>query len=250
MAATNNEFTTHCVELLMPLGAVRARRKFGGCGLYVDDLFIALIAAERLYLKTDPQTRVRFETAGCSPFTFETKGKTMTTSYFSAPEDAMESPVLMQPWARLALDAALRARAAKPASARASKKATPPAAKAGPRHAARPRRSRRHARPRRRPSGPPAYRGYYGGPLTAPVACLASAPISPQSELKQLNQTLPSIHALFQAKMPCNADGCWFFTMGAAIEPSKTLRTITTRPLSMSCLIRSTRQRYESPLQA
>ena len=28
--------------------------------------------------------------------------------YFTAPEDAMESPALMQPWARLALEAALR----------------------------------------------------------------------------------------------------------------------------------------------
>ena len=84
MATANNEFTTHCLELLMPLGAVNARRMFGGSGLYVDDLFIALIATERLYLKTDPQTRAHFETAGCLPFTFVTKGKTMTTSYFSA----------------------------------------------------------------------------------------------------------------------------------------------------------------------
>ena len=133
MPRADDEFTNHCLELLSPLGTTRARRMFGGRGLYVDDLFIALIASERLYLKTDTQTRARFEAAACSPFAFETKDKTMTTSYFSAPEDAMESPALMQPWARLALEAALRARAAKPASARASKKATPPANKAGPR---------------------------------------------------------------------------------------------------------------------
>ena len=133
MAALPDEFTTHCIDLLSPLGATRARRMFGGCGLYVDELFVALIIAERLYLKTDVQTRPRFEAAGCVPFTYEAKGKTQSIGYFTAPDDAMESPALMQPWARLALAAALRARAAKPASARASTKATPPASKARPR---------------------------------------------------------------------------------------------------------------------
>jgi DNA transformation protein and related proteins len=133
MAAANDEFTSHCLELLAPLGTPRARRMFGGRGIYVDDLFLALIFAERLFLKTDVQTRAPFEAAGCTPFSFETKGETVSTSYFSAPDDAMESPGLMQPWARLALEAALRARAAKPASARAKTKATPPARAARPR---------------------------------------------------------------------------------------------------------------------
>jgi DNA transformation protein and related proteins len=129
----NDEFTNHCLELLAPIGAPRARRMFGGRGLYVDDVFIALIGSERLYLKTDAQTRGRFEAAGCEPFVFHNSDQMISTSYFSAPDDAMESPALMQPWARLALEAALRARAAKPASARARPKATPPAKKARPR---------------------------------------------------------------------------------------------------------------------
>lgn len=86
---------------------------FGGHGLYVDDIFIALIAFGRLYLKADMQTRERFEAAGCQPFVYEGQGKPVTMAYFSAPEDAMESPAFMQPWARLALEAALRGRAAK-----------------------------------------------------------------------------------------------------------------------------------------
>ena len=46
-------FTAHCLELLAPHGAARARRMFGGVGIYLDGLFIALIADERLYLKVD-----------------------------------------------------------------------------------------------------------------------------------------------------------------------------------------------------
>jgi DNA transformation protein and related proteins len=110
----------HCLELLAPLGAVRARRMFGGHGLYVDELFVALIAFERLYLKVDATTQPAFEAAGCEPFVYDGKGTPVTMSYWTVPAEAMESPALMQPWARQAIAAALRARAAK-ASAPARK---------------------------------------------------------------------------------------------------------------------------------
>ena len=133
MPAPPDELTTHCLELLAPLGAPRAKRMFGGHGIYVDELFLALILGERPYLKVDAVTRGHFEAAGCEPFTYDANGKRMSIGYFSAPDDAMESPAVMQPWARLALEAALRARAAKPASARARKAATPKAKAARPR---------------------------------------------------------------------------------------------------------------------
>lgn len=117
--APNNELVAHCLELLAPLGAPRARRMFGGHGLYVDDLFVALIAFDRLYLKADAQTKARFEAAGCEPFVYDGKGQSVTMSYFSAPDDALESPAYMQPWGRLALEAALRAKAAKTPSSKA-----------------------------------------------------------------------------------------------------------------------------------
>jgi DNA transformation protein len=124
--SSSPEFAAHCAELLQPLGPVRTRRMFSGHGFYVDDLFIALIFEERLYLKTDEQTRPRFEAAGCSPFVYHKgDGEAVTVSYLSAPEEAMESPHAMRPWARLAMEAALRKRNAKPAPRR--KKALSPA---------------------------------------------------------------------------------------------------------------------------
>lgn len=125
MAASQDDFVSHCLELLGTVGSARARRMFGGHGLYVDDLFIALIAAQRLYLKVDAQSRLHFEAAGCTPFVYDGAGKSVTLGYFSAPDDAIESPALMQPWARLALAAALRARALKPSAARSATKARP-----------------------------------------------------------------------------------------------------------------------------
>jgi len=122
-----DEFIQHCTELLQPIGSVRAKRMFGGHGLYVDEIFIAIVIAEQLYLKADSGTRARFEAAGCEPFRYGKKtGEAVSLSYFRAPEDAMESAALMQPWARLALEAALRARAGKsPPRARPAKKSAP-----------------------------------------------------------------------------------------------------------------------------
>lgn len=122
-------FTELCVEMLSPLGPVRVRRMFGGQGLYVDGLFMAIIDDGQLFLKTDEVTRECFDAAGCLPFTFPNKdGEPVLTSYRRPPEEALESPPLMLPWARLALEAALRAANAKKPK-QAARKASAPAKK-------------------------------------------------------------------------------------------------------------------------
>src|SRR5262249_39796545 len=70
-----HELVDHCIELLGSIGPCTSRRMFGGHGFYVDGLFIALIAYERLFLKTDEQSRPRFLAAGCEPFVFEKQGE-------------------------------------------------------------------------------------------------------------------------------------------------------------------------------
>lgn len=93
---------------------------FGGWGFYVDGLFIALVAFDRLYLKGDAGSQAAFSDAGCEPFCYRSGDKAVTMGYWTAPAEAMESPAMMAPWARRALQAALAARAAaalKPARA-------------------------------------------------------------------------------------------------------------------------------------
>ncbi|OGA97894.1 MAG: competence protein TfoX [Burkholderiales bacterium RIFCSPHIGHO2_12_FULL_69_20] len=109
-----NALVAHVMELLSALGRPRSRRMFGGHGLYVDDLFIALIADDTLFLKADDQACGAFARAGCRPFSYTgSTGQRTVMAYWSAPDDAMESPALMLPWARLAMASALRAAAAK-----------------------------------------------------------------------------------------------------------------------------------------
>lgn len=124
-------FVNHCLELLSPLGGTSSRRMFGGHALYIDGLCMALIIQDTLYLKVDDTNRAQFERAGCRPFTYAGKNDEVhVMSYWTAPEEAMESPAEMLPWARRGLAAAVAARAKAPPARKkpAAKKA--PAAEA------------------------------------------------------------------------------------------------------------------------
>lgn len=133
MTAPSREFAQYCCDLLSTAGPCLARRMFGGYGISTDGLTLALLvdlgAGEKLYLKADETSRPRFEAAGCERFVYLAKGKVVNVNYYSAPDDAMESPQLMAPWARLALEAALKARLSKPAT----RPATKAKSRAGPR---------------------------------------------------------------------------------------------------------------------
>lgn len=113
---STDPFIDHVLELLAPAAAgapLKARRMFGGWGISWDGLSIAIVADGRFYLKTDAQTQAQFREAGCAPFTYEAKGKRMEMSYWTPPDEAMDAAHLMTPWARRAIEAALRAANAK-----------------------------------------------------------------------------------------------------------------------------------------
>jgi len=119
-------FVSHCLELLSPLGRTSSRRMFGGHALYIDGLCMALIIHGTLYLKVDDSSRPLAERAGCKPFTYDTKkGERAALGYYTAPEESMESPAEMLPWARRALAAAVAARAKAPAKKAVAKKSAP-----------------------------------------------------------------------------------------------------------------------------
>jgi DNA transformation protein and related proteins len=114
---TNTDFAKYCCDLLRSAGPCVAKRMFGGYGISTDGLTIAILTdlgdGEKLWLKGDDVTRGRYEAAGCKIFTYPMKGVPRSMNYFSSPEDAMDSPDAMRPWAALALECALRARAGK-----------------------------------------------------------------------------------------------------------------------------------------
>jgi DNA transformation protein len=129
--AISKDFADYCCELLSGVGTPTPKRMFGGWGISVDGVTIAVIADlsklggsnQKLYLKVDDVTKLQFEAAGGKRFEMASKkGKPMGMNYFTTPDETMESPDAMLPWARLALNAALDAKAkAKPKSPKAPK---------------------------------------------------------------------------------------------------------------------------------
>ena len=113
MAMKDEGLLAHLRELLDPLGKITMRSMFGGHGVYCDGVFFAIVIDGRLYLKVDDATRAKFKAAGCAPFVYQGKGTPIEMSYWSAPEQAMDSAEDMRPWARLAIAAALRKPVAK-----------------------------------------------------------------------------------------------------------------------------------------
>ena len=120
--STPREFADFCCALMSSLGSVHAKRMFGGWGLSIDGLTVAIVTdlggGDTLWLKADADTLAQFEAAGCKRFSYPMRrgGETRIQSmnYYSAPEDAMDSAHAMAAWARLALQAAVATRAAKP----------------------------------------------------------------------------------------------------------------------------------------
>lgn len=117
----NRDFADYCCELLSSVGPCIAKRMFGGWGLSLDGLTFAIIAdlgdGEKLWLKADAHTVNRFEAQGGKRFTMTMQKRDgpaqMSMGYYSAPVDAMESPLAMAPWARLALNTALQTQSLK-----------------------------------------------------------------------------------------------------------------------------------------
>jgi DNA transformation protein len=121
-------------DLFRQLGPVHFRRMFGGQGIYQDEMMFAFVAGGELYLKTDEQILPFFQEIGSRPFAFESPKGQISTSYWLMPDSALDDPDEAAHIARMALEAARRARGA--ASARKGRRAA--AARKAPKPASKP----------------------------------------------------------------------------------------------------------------
>jgi DNA transformation protein len=120
--ANKPEYLSFVTEWLTPLGPITSRSMFGGHTLYCGDRVIALVADNVLHLKVDDVTRSLFEARGLTPFQpFPDNPATM--SYYPPPPEFFEDLESMREWGRMALEAANRAKAKKPARKRTVRKA-------------------------------------------------------------------------------------------------------------------------------
>ena len=92
---------------------------FGGHGIYLDGIIVAIVIGDALYLKSDADNAAAFDERALPPFVYVTKqGERIEMSYRAAPDESLESPAQMREWMQLAHGAALRAAVRKPGKKR------------------------------------------------------------------------------------------------------------------------------------
>ncbi|WP_114090296.1 TfoX/Sxy family protein [Thalassospira profundimaris] len=107
-ARGRNEFVAMLTDLFAPLGHITARRMFGGWGIYCDGIVFGLVADDVLFLKADDLCRDVFEARHLDMF-YPQGPEGICISYYEIPGDWLEDEDDILPYARVALDAGLRA---------------------------------------------------------------------------------------------------------------------------------------------
>jgi DNA transformation protein len=94
----DDSFKEFVVDQLRELEGTEARRMFGGYGLYCRGTFFGIISANRLYFKTDEQSRGDYIEEGMQPFT--PSAKQTLKNYYEVPPDIIEDREKLSAWTR------------------------------------------------------------------------------------------------------------------------------------------------------
>jgi DNA transformation protein and related proteins len=112
----DDSFKEFVLDQLSVLPDAHARAMVGAHGLYQGGHFFGILDEGRLFFKTDITSQAEYTARSMGPFTYESKGRTMTMSYHEVPPDVLENAHELAEWARRAIQAAVRSKQSRPAS--------------------------------------------------------------------------------------------------------------------------------------
>ena len=109
--ASDRDFADFVIDQLGGAPSFRAKRMFGGFGIYDGELFFAIITDNDLYFKVGESNRPDFESAGSEPFSYTNSksGRAVVMSYWRVPVHVLENPAELAVWAERAREVARRA---------------------------------------------------------------------------------------------------------------------------------------------
>jgi DNA transformation protein and related proteins len=123
-----DRFTEFVVDQLEACGLITSKRMFGGVGVYADDLFVAILDNDVLYLKVDDSNRGDFERVASGPFRpYGDDSEVM--QYYNVPVSVLEDADALTRWAAKAIAVARAKKAGKPKPRMRATKTTSAAAK-------------------------------------------------------------------------------------------------------------------------
>ena len=104
----DDSFRDFVLDQLSGLDDVEARRMFGGCGLYQDEIFFGIIHKGRLYFKIDESTVGEYRKRKMKPF--RPNPKQTLKSYYQVPVDVIEDADQLCRWAKTAIGCQMKKR--------------------------------------------------------------------------------------------------------------------------------------------
>jgi DNA transformation protein len=97
-----NEFLSHVVDRLEPIGQIKFRAMFGGHAFYYKGVIFGIVIYDRFFLKKGRRNKLNYTTESSDPLIFPGKKRPVTLSYWSVPEHILEDDELLR---RFVMDA-------------------------------------------------------------------------------------------------------------------------------------------------
>jgi DNA transformation protein len=109
-------FNAYVLDQLRELDALELRPMFGCFGLYSDAVFFGIIWEDRLFFRTDEESRKQYVKMGVPPFQF--REKQSVNSYYEVPETVLKDAGKLAAWARTAIKCQRNRRSGRPRKTR------------------------------------------------------------------------------------------------------------------------------------
>lgn len=103
MHMPDDSFHEFVLDQLSTLPGVRTRAMFGALALFAGEKIFGIVDEGRLFFKTDEQSASDYAARDMTPFTYRSKGKTVTMHYHEVPPDILENAPELVLWARKAI---------------------------------------------------------------------------------------------------------------------------------------------------
>lgn len=103
----SDAFRDFVLEQLAELGAVSARRMFGGVGLTCGERFFGVINDNLLYLRIDDATRPLYEAEGMTALRPVRARPQVLAAYYQVPDRVLEDAETLVQWARRSVSVAV-----------------------------------------------------------------------------------------------------------------------------------------------
>ena len=107
MSLRSDEYLSHVMQLLSPIGEITLRHVTGGHGLFHRGIQFGIVALDELYFKVGEKNLPHYLAEDCGPLIFPGRQLAENLSFRKVPEHVQKNPHLLREWVMAARNAAL-----------------------------------------------------------------------------------------------------------------------------------------------